>query len=264
MNHFKQEKSSLPLGAPKQDDAPYVEVKTFTPRSLNGEVVHSYEKTKKQFGVLAANDANADKRFNLHPAARKSLGIESEENRNLEGKISEEVERRILELSEEARAQGFEQGKLEGSASAIEEFQVQSKPVFERFLEILNNFENSKNEIYHANEQFLVQLVFQVARQVTLKEVKADPNYVKSLCSLLVEKIGAKDHVKIKIGRDDFNQVEAIREYLKLQFSDLKNIQIDVSDEFTHGGCKVETDLARINASVNTQLELINKSLGEQ
>jgi flagellar biosynthesis/type III secretory pathway protein FliH len=98
---------------------------------------------------------------------------------------------------------------------------------------------------------------------VTLKEIKTDHEYVRNLCTLLVEKIGAKDHVKIKIGADDFAQIETLREYLKQQFADLKNIQIDVSDEFINGGCKIETDLARINASVDTQLQLINKALGE-
>jgi flagellar assembly protein FliH len=264
MTHFKQEKSSLPAGASKNEKDSYMDVKTFQPRSLSGDVVHSYDKTKEQYGKLAATDQGADGRFNLHPAARKSLGIDHEEQRHLEVRINEEVEKRLAELKEQAREEGFALGKSEGQELALQEFQVQTQPVYDRFMNVLSEFENSKQEIFHANEQFLIQLVFQVAKQVTLKEVKADPNYVKNLCALLVEQIGAKDHVKIKIGRDDFNQVETIRDYLKQQFIDLKNIQIDVSDEFVNGGCKVETDLARINASVDTQLQLINKALGEQ
>ena len=262
MSHFKQEKSSLPNGTPISMDDSSVEVKTFQPRNFNGGVIHSREKPREQLG--AGNASAANSRFNLHPAARKSLGIESEEDLRLETKIAVEVERRLEELSEQAKVKGFAQGKKEGEMLAIEEFQKLAEPAYAEFLRILNNFENSKSEIYQANEQFLVQLVFQVARQVTLKEVKADPEYVKTLCALLVDKIGAKDHVKIKVGRDDFDRVEAIRDYLKVQFVDLKNIQIDISDEFTNGGCKVETDLARINASVDTQLNLINHALGEQ
>ena len=258
MTHFKQEKSSLPIGAPIDSDQASVEVKTFQPRNLSGGAIHSREKPKEHFGT------GANGRFNLHPAARKSLGIESEEDSRLENRIAEEVDRRLALMSEQARAKGFALGKMEGEKLAIQEFQNQTQPIFAGFLRVMNDFDSAKSEIYHANEAFLIQLVFQVARQVTLKEIKTDPEYVKNLCGLLVEKIGAKDHVKIKVGQADFAQVEAIRDYLKQQFVDLKNIQIDVSDEFINGGCKVETDLARINASVDTQLQLINQSLGEQ
>ena len=270
MNHFKQEKSSLSsasvTGSPKDSvGESSVEVKAFQPRTFSGGVIHSYEKTKEQFGNFAATDGGVDPtRFNLHPAAKKLLGVEKEEHRHLEGKIAEEVEKRIEELKAQAYQDGFLKGKADGEKLALDEFNQQAQPVYDRFTQILSNFENAKEEIFHANEQFLIQLVFQIAREVTLKEIKTDKDYVKQLCELLVEKIGAKDHVKIKIGRDDFAQVEAIRDYLKLQFADLKNIQIDVSDEFVNGGCKVETDLARINASVDTQLKLINQALGEQ
>jgi flagellar biosynthesis/type III secretory pathway protein FliH len=264
MSNFKQEKSSLPIGAPRDADGSSVEVKAFQPRSFNSGVIHSYEKTKESFGSLSVDEVTSDSKFNLHPASRKTLGIENEEQRRLEVKIIEEVEKRMKVLGEQARAEGFAQGKIDGQKEALEQFKIETKPVFDRFVEILNEFESAKNDVFIANEQFLIQLVFQVAKQVTLKEVKADPNYVKQLCALLVEKIGAKDHIKIKIGHEDYAQVESIRDYLKQQFADLKNIQIDVSDEFVNGGCKVETDLARINASVDTQLQLINQSLGDQ
>ena len=188
--------------------------------------------------------------------------MENEEHQHLESRIVQEVEKRISELRVKAIAEGFAQGQSEGQKMALEAFNLKADPVFQQFLQILADFEGSKDEIFKANEQFLIQLVFQVAKQVTLKEIKTDPEYVKNLCSMLVEKIGAKDHVKIKIGTNDFAQVEAIRDYLKQKFIELKNIQIDVTDEFVNGGCKVETDLARINASVDTQLNLINQALG--
>lgn len=244
-------------------DGPLV-VKAFQPKALNGTVVNDYDTTKKKFGTMAMTEPEADNRFNLHPASRKFLGIEKEEHRHLEGRINEEVEKRLVDLREAARAEGFEQGRAEGEAIVMKELTEKSQPIFDHFQRVVSEFEGAKEEIYHANEDFLIQLVFQVARQVILKEVKTDREYVKNLCVQLVEKIGAKDHVKIKVGKDDFDQVEAIREHLKQQFVDLKNIQIDVSEEFNSGGCKVETDLARINASVETQLQLISQALGAQ
>jgi len=268
MSHFKQEKSSLPpvqitgLSKDASGDSP-VEVKSFQPRHLSGGVIHSYDQTKKKYGSLAVTDG-VEKHFSLDPAAKKFLGVENEENRHLEGSIAEEVEKRIEAIRSKAYEDGFMRGKVDGEKLASDEFSKKSKPIYDHFVNVVSEFEACKEEIYHANEQFLIQLVFQVARQVTLQEVKTDKDYVKRLCDFLVEQVGAKDHVKIKIGKDDFAQVESIRDHLKEKFVDLKNIQIDVSDEFIEGGCKVETDLARINAGVDVQLQLINKALGEQ
>jgi len=241
-----------------------MDVKSFQPRSLTGKIANDYQVSKAQFGTLAATEEGYNQRFNMHPASRKSLGIEKEEHRHLEGRIQEEVDARVEELKEQARKDGYAQGLQEGAATAAVAFTEKMTPLYAQFSRIIADFEGSKEEIFHANEEFLIQLVFQVARQVTLKEVKTDREYVKNLCSALVEKIGAKDHVKIKISKSDSDQIDAVRDFLKQQFVDLKNIQIEVSEEFLNGGCKVETDLARINANVDTQLELISKSLGEK
>ena len=264
MNHFKQDPASLPAKSPDTaSDDSSMDVKTFKPRAFGNDVHKSYERTREQFGNLAGSELKSDSRFNLHPAARKSLGIENEENRHIEGKIADEVERRVEQLRSKAHLEGIESGRVEGARLAQEAFMAQAQPIYQHFIKIVSEFEDAKNDIFLANEQFLIQLIFQVARQVVLKELKTDQDYVKRLCLLLIERIGAKDYVKIKVSRDDFAQVEAIRDYLKQQFSELKNIQIDVSDDLQNGGCKVETDLSRINAGVETQLQLINQALGE-
>jgi len=120
-----------------------------------------------------------------------------------------------------------------------------------------------KKELYSANESFLISLVFQVGKQVLLRELQTDRDYVKRLTAHVVEKVGAKDHVRIRVGRQDAEMMEQIKEHLKLQLPDLKNVQIEASDDLPLGGCKVETDLSRMNASVETQMAAIEKALGE-
>jgi flagellar assembly protein FliH len=227
-------------------------------------VANDYQHHKEKFGTLASTEDEYNHRFSLHPAARKSLGIDTEEHRHLEGKIQQEVEVRFAELREKARKEGYDQGLKEGEQVATDAFFEKMNPQYDRFSQILAEFESIKDEMFHANEHFLINLVFQIARHVVLKELKTDREYVRNLCSGLVEKIGAKDHVKIKIGKSDSDQIEAIRDFLKQQFVDLKNIQIEVAEDILNGGCKVETDLARINASVDTQLEMISHALGEK
>jgi flagellar biosynthesis/type III secretory pathway protein FliH len=136
-------------------------------------------------------------------------------------------------------------------------------PLEDRFASLIAEFEEVKKELHAANESFLISLVFQVGKQILLKELRTDREYVKRITSHVVEKLGAKDHVRIRIGRQDAEMLEQIKDHLKVQLPDLKNIQIEVTDDLPMGGCKVETDLSRMNASVETQLAAIEKALGE-
>ncbi len=240
-----------------------VEIKAFKPRALTGEVANDYEQVKKQFGTLANTDVNANSHFNLHPAAKRLLGVEQEERSHVEGMVRAEVDERLARLSEEAYAKGFEQGRVEGQGSAEKEYLERVQPMQDQFSTLIAQFDEIKKDLYVANEAFLIQLVFQVSKQILLKELTTDREYVKRLLGHVVEKMGAKDNIRIKISRQDFENLEQIKDHLKALIPDLKNIQIEASDELLLGGCKVETDLSRVNASVETQLSSVEKALGE-
>ena len=135
------------------------------------------------------------------------------------------------------------------------------QPQFEQFSTILHELDQVKNEVYTANEQFLIQLIFQIAKHILLDELKTDREYVKRLTSQIIEKLGAKENIRLKVSREDYANLEQIRDFLKGHFPDLKNVQIDPSDDLELGGVKVETDLSRINASVEAQLKSVQAAL---
>jgi flagellar assembly protein FliH len=189
--------------------------------------------------------------------------VERQEMGRVEELVQNEVEERLAKLRQSAYTEGFEAGRLEGSAKAEGEHQEALRPMLEHFTNLLREFDEIKNELYHANEAFLIQLVFQISKQVLLKELSVDRDYVKRIIGTIVEKLGAKDNIRIKVSRVDAQNIEAIKEHLKAEIPDLRNLQIEGSEELLAGGCKVETDLSRINASVENQLAAIEKSLGE-
>ena len=238
-----------------------VEIKSFKPRSLNGEVVNDYKQVQERFGNLASTDPKSNSHFSMHPEAKRGLGIEAEERSRVEDLVNVEVEARLVQMREQAFQEGFEKGREEGTAKAEKEFFAIVQPQFEQFSNLLHELDQVKTEVYAANEQFLIQLIFQISKSVLMGELKADREYVKRLTSQIVEKLGAKDNIRLKVSRDDFANIDQLREFLKGAFPDLKNIQIDVSEELVLGGVKVETDLSRINASVEAQFASIQAAL---
>jgi flagellar assembly protein FliH len=244
-------------------DTRSVEIKPFKPRNFGDSDPADYREVKKRFGTLANTDQGGGSRFNLHPAAKKLLGVETEERSHIEGMVSAEVEARLEVLREEAFQKGFEEGQSQGRNLAEQEHRARMEPLEGRFSNLIAEFEDMKKELHSANESFLISLVFQVGKQILLRELRTDRDYVKRITTHVVEKLGAKDHVRIRIGRQDAEMLEQIKEHLKVQLPDLKNIQLEATDDLLLGGCKVETDLSRMNASVETQLAAIEKALGE-
>ena len=238
-----------------------VEVKNFKPRSLNGEVIHDYQDVKKRFGSLASTDPTSNSHFSLHPESKRNLGIEAEEKSHLEEQVSREVEIRVKQIREKAYQEGFIRGQEDGKISAEKEFFDNVQPQFDRLMVMLAEFDNVKTEMYLANEQFLIQLIFQIAKTVTLNELKYDRGFVKRITGQIIEKVGAKENIRLRVSQEDYKNIDDLREFLKTQFPELKNIQIDPSDEMVLGGIKIETDLSRINATVESQLEAIHAAL---
>jgi flagellar assembly protein FliH len=240
-----------------------VEIKSFQPKSLSGGGVSDYAQIKKKFGTLSSLEQKDGAAFNLHPASKKLLGVEKQEMDHVEEIVRAEVENRVNKVRDSAYREGLEIGRREGFTNAEAEYREGVKPAQEAFSKLLLEFDSIKKELFVANEAYLVQLVFQVARQVLLKELSTDREYVKRLLVHVIEKLGARDHIRVKISKQDSENIEGIKEFLKAQIPDLRNIQIEGTDELALGGCKVETDLSRINASIENQLGSLEKSLGE-
>lgn len=238
-----------------------VEIKSFKPKALNGEVMNEYKEVKAKFGSLASTDPSSHAHFSMHPDAKKSLGVEAEEKSHLEELVSSAVEARLIQVREKAYEEGFAQGREDGKKSAEEDFLVALQPQFEKFVALLNELNACKQEVYLANEQMLIQLIFEISRNVLIGELKTDRDYVKRLTAEIVDKLGAKEQIRLKLSRKDYENVEQLREFLKIEFPDLKNLQVEASDDIVLGGIKVETDLSRINASVEAQFKAIQTAL---
>lgn len=239
-----------------------IEVKRFEPRNLNSSEMPDYKNVKKAFGSLASTDPEKkDSFFTLHPDSKRLLGVENAEKNHLEGVVQDEVNARVEAIREEARQAGYEVGAKEGLEKAHQEATEKAQILYDRFSGLMSEIDQMKHEFWAANERVIVQMILMMARRVILRELETDKDYVKRLAANVIEKIGVRDYVKIKVSKEDFQAEEQLRAFLKTQFIALKNIQIQPSDELSAGGCTVETDLANIDASFDQQWESIKNTL---
>ncbi|MDD0843862.1 flagellar assembly protein FliH [Pseudomonas sp. Gutcm_11s] len=108
-------------------------------------------------------------------------------------------------------------------------------------------------------EKALVNLVSQMTRQVIQRELATDSSQIRHVLreALKLLPMGASN-VRIHIHPQDFELVKALRERHEETWRILED------DSLQPGGCRVESEHSRIDASVETRMAMALKQLFEQ
>jgi flagellar biosynthesis/type III secretory pathway protein FliH len=242
----------------------------YQPKELNEASQVSYQDVKKKYGALAATDTENVSRtkkeasFKLNPDARRLLGVEDEEKSQYSEVVRQEVDRQVQELRVQAHEAGFQEGLRKGTEEANAQVLETSKEHFARLEALLSSLDCVKDEVARANETLLVDLVFHISKALLLKDLKVDREYVARLAASIIERLGVRDHVKIKVSSADFKDIAQLKERIQARVGELRNLQILESDEIQLGGCKVESELAAVDATVETQLESMRLALEDK
>ena len=227
----------------------------------------SYSEVKAKYGALAVTDperaarSKQDGRFSLNPLLRDPLSVEEEERRVIEERVRDRVDALADEAKNKAAAFGYEDGLKKGYQEAYAKFQKEGAERLERFTALLQEAEGAKELIFRANERFLTEMIYRIARMVLLKELAADKDYVLRLARELIERVGVRENVTLRISEADAETMGMLKEGLEKTLGNLKNLNIQISNQVQHGGCIVETEWNAIDASVETQLQGLYQAL---
>jgi flagellar biosynthesis/type III secretory pathway protein FliH len=189
------------------------------------------------------------------------LAIEEEERRYIEEKIQAQLLIRELDAHESGYKKGFETGLEHGNEQAYREVREQSTERLEKFDSLVRELDSAKQEIFRANERFLIELVFRISKMILLKEVAADRDYVGRLISHIIENVGVRENIKVRFNPEEGMTAEILSADLLKRLGNLKNLQIETSSEVSRGGCEVETQWNRVDATIETQLQRLYQSL---
>lgn len=245
-------------------------IKDYEPRRIIKPGTGDYRFTRENFGPRAATDSpreyqsQKDSRFVLSQLVREPLAIDAEERRAIEARIRSEVDALAKETFAAARESGFEEGRKEGHEAAMAEAREQAATVLDSFSQMVESVESHRARLLETQERFLMELVLKIARKVCLKEVQTDPQYIHRLIATMVEQSGARENLRVRVSVADFEAVSTFRSALSERFGGLKNLTIEASSSVEAGQCEVETDLSSYTASLESQLQIIEKAvLGE-
>jgi flagellar assembly protein FliH len=275
MSHFKPGQMSIKeedgkgsaIRVVKLETGGAPQVKDFAFNHLKQAGKGDYNVIKAKYGSLAATDeerrgrSTRDSHFSINPLLRDPLAVEHEELRVIEARVTEQVESIREDASTKGTAQGYEAGLKKGYDEAFSKFQEEGASRIQSLEGFIKEFEGLKKDMHKANEHFLMEMTFRIAKMVMLKELSTDKDYLLRLSHELIERVGLKDNITVRVSLQDQQTIEMLKTELPKTMGELKNLQIETSDQIPSGGCTVETQWNAIDASIDTQLKGIYEAL---
>ncbi len=211
-------------------------------------------------------------------AEKESNRIKQEANTVLE-EASAEVKRIISEavsktkeqsedIRHQAHEQGFTLGKQEG-------YDTECKTVKEKFQGLLSQIEmvlieakKEKERIFQKAQEDMseeiVELAVLIAKKIIKTEISTNQDIIVANIKNALSKMKSQGEITIRVNLVDLQHVEFMKDELLSLASGLKGIHFHDDPSIEPGGCKIETTLGIIDATISAQMERVEQELKDQ
>ena len=157
---------------------------------------------------------------------------------------------------ENARKKGFEEGFNAGRGEALSQCETYVKTAAQFLSEI-----NSRKEAYFIqNEEKLLDISIEMAEKITLEELKTDKNVLFRIVEQAAKNFRNSDYIKISFAKGDVSrEVVTDLDFIKTLVGNIPEIEVEILPEAAEGTVILDNNSEIIDASVPTQLELLQE-----
>jgi flagellar assembly protein FliH len=173
------------------------------------------------------------------------------------------LRRRIAELEaqqtaqvEQARKSGFDQGLKQGRHEAAAEMES----ALDRLAGTIRDLAQVKRKVRSEAETELVRLSLAIARRILHRELTADPQSLRGVVYAALQQLQNREITRIRVFPA---AVPAVRAALERN-GGLSAIEIVPDGMLQPGGLLFETALGELDASVDTQLQEIERGFADK
>jgi flagellar assembly protein FliH len=166
-----------------------------------------------------------------------------------------ELERQTQEIEKEAYGKGFAQGERDGFEYGNKAAQV-IKAQLERIAETM---ETMPGKVLSDYREWLIRTSMGIAERIINREVRISPQIVADIVKALVDEAEEHTTLTVYLNPNDFDLIEKKTD-LAL-FADRKHCALKADKGLDRGGCRVESAIQLLDASLATKFENLEKYL---
>ncbi|MDH5377744.1 MAG: flagellar assembly protein FliH [Gammaproteobacteria bacterium] len=157
---------------------------------------------------------------------------------------------------EEGKTAGYEDGKTAGTEEGIKLGKAELEPYVQDLVAIFEKLERPVDDLDEEVEEELVSLAIAIAKQIVRRELKLDPTQIIAVIRevITVLPLSSRD-IRVYLHPDDAAIIaELMQTDREISVIDEKRWRVVEDASLTRGGCQVETDKSRLDATVETRL----------
>lgn len=156
---------------------------------------------------------------------------------------------------EEAYARGRQDGLTEGEQRFESTLQALTRA--------LEDVGRLRESLAQTGSQDMLRLVMAVAEQVIRRTVEVDPTVILTVIENALQASVRADSYRIRINPADLEGVTRQKPLFLASLSGLKNLSFEADASISPGGCRVDSELGDVDATIGAQLETIRQALSE-
>lgn len=180
----------------------------------------------------------------IPPDARHALGRATRVPAH-QAQASAPPQMALAEIEREAFASGYAQGEKAGFETGAH----RAEAMLRRLAATIDELTTLRRSLVAQTERELVQLALAVARRIVNREVSIDRDLVVTIARIALERLGGATTATIRLHPDDY---AAVVERHGEAWAGVR-VQVVADDSISRGGCKVESEVGFIDASIDAQ-----------
>jgi flagellar assembly protein FliH len=173
-----------------------------------------------------------------------------------------QLQARLAELEQTARQreqEAHELGLREGRAVGAEEAAARLEPVLERLSRSVEEIIGQRQRFRREAEEDVVKLALAVSRRILYRELSIDPDALLGVVEAAVKKLEAREVHRLRVHPAD---AAIIRKHFE-QVARLQTIEVVADAGLERGAVLFDTARGALDASVETQLQEIQRGLSD-
>jgi flagellar assembly protein FliH len=204
---------------------------------------------------------NADK---LLPTAEDIEAMQEQAYKEAYDQAYEDAHKDGLEAGKkEGHDLGFQEGKAEGYQQGLKDAQADVNEKVAHLTSIIQTLSTPLQELDDEVEEELLYLAMTTARHLVRRELKIQPTHIIAAVRQAVDLLPiSSQNVRVFLNPED---AALVREALSVSDDEEQRWKIVEDPMITRGGCNVETDHSRIDATIETRVNsVIAQVLGDE
>lgn len=208
--------------------------------------------------IRSERELESGSAFSILPLVKEHRGLLDQEERDYEATIEAEVQRRLKELYDKTKEQAYQDGHQEGYEKAYAQGMESITERVEDFVDMMNDVKNQTNEIIEYNKKDSIEMIKNLTKWITLKELE-DEEYLTRLLNKLILEMNTKSNLIVRVNKESFKYMPEVIEKVEAKVGELTNVRVEVDLDHDEKGIILESENGIIDASLEAQFKSLDK-----